>query len=242
MNNLNIVIPMSGRGSRFAQAGYTFPKPLIDIQNEPMIKVVIDNLNLKGRYIFLVLREHYEKYALKYLLPLITKPNPCEIIIVDEVTEGAACTVLLARDFIDNNLPLIIANSDQWIDWNQEHFLNFVKSKNADGCILTFTSSHPKWSFVKLNEDTNLITEVAEKKPISQVATVGIYYFNHGANFVNAANEMIKRNIRTNNEFYVAPVYNILIEQKKKIYPYPVAEMKSLGTPEDLQKYLINKG
>lgn len=235
---INILVPMAGLGSRFASVGYTFPKPLIEVNNKPMIQVVIDNLNIEGNYIFLVLREHYEKYALKYLLPLICGKNHCEIVIVDSITEGAACTALLAKNFINNNDELIIANSDQYIDWAQEHFLNFVHNKNADGAILTFTATHPKWSFVKINEDTRLITEVAEKKPISQNASVGIYYWKKGSDFIYSAEKMIEQNIRVNNEFYIAPTYNILINDNKKIYNYPIAEMHGLGTPEDLNKFL----
>jgi dTDP-glucose pyrophosphorylase len=236
---VNILIPMSGRGSRFENSGnYTFPKPLIEVNNKPMIQVVVDNLNITGNYIFLVLSEHYEKYALKYLLPLICGKNSCKIVIVDKVTEGAACSALLASKLIDNEEELIIANSDQYIDWAEEHFLNFVRNRNADGAILTFTATHPKWSFVKINEDTGLINEVAEKKPISQNASVGIYYWKNGSDFINSAKEMIKQNIRVNNEFYIAPTYNILINSNKKIYNYPVAEMHGLGTPEDLNRFL----
>ena len=236
---INILIPLSGRGSRFENTGqYTFPKPLIEVNNKPMIQVVVDNLNIKGNYIFLVLKDHYEKYSLKYLLPLICGKNPCEIIVIDKVTEGAACTALFAKSNINNDNELIIANSDQYIDWSQEHFLNFVRNRNSDGAIITFTNSHPKWSFCKLDEDTGLINEVAEKKPISQNASVGIYYWKKGSDFVSSAEKMIEQNIRVNNEFYIAPTYNILINENKKIYNYPIAEMHGLGTPEDLNRFL----
>ena len=144
---MNILIPMAGAGSRFEQAGYTFPKPLIEIHGKPMIQKVVENLNLEGRFIFLVQKEHYEKYALQYLLPLIA-PG-CEIVQVDGVTEGAACTTLLAKKFIDNDAPLITANSDQFIE-----FLNddWAEELCGDGGILTFNATHPKWSFAKLDE------------------------------------------------------------------------------------------
>lgn len=235
---LNVVIPMAGRGSRFVDAGYTFPKPLIDVNNQPMIQTVVENLGLKGRHIYLALKEHCDTYSFKYLLPLITSPNPCEIIQVDKVTEGAACTILLAEELIDNDDELLLANSDQWVDWDSEHFLKYMRNKNADGGIVTFTATHPKWSFAKVQEVTNLVTEVAEKKPISNVATVGIYYFKHGRDFVRGAKKMIEKEIRTNGEFYVCPVYNELIEEGKRIYNYPIVEMKGLGTPEDLANYL----
>ena len=123
--------------------------------------------------------------------------------------------------------------------WNNQHFLSFLRDNNADGGIVTFIASHPKWSFVKLN-DAGEVTLVAEKKPISNIATVGIYYFKKGKYFVDSAEQMIKKNIRTNNEFYIAPTYNEMIEAKKKILQYPIAEMRGLGTPEDLSKFLEN--
>lgn len=235
---LNVVIPMAGKGSRFAKAGYTFPKPLIDVNNKPMIQVVIENIALEARYIFLVLKEHYDTYSIQYLLPLITKPNPCEIVVVDQVTEGAACTVLLAGNLINNDDELLIANSDQWVNWDSQHFMQFMHQKDADGGIQTFYSTHIKWSFAKVEDETGLVTEVAEKKPISSIATTGIYYFKHGSSFVDSAKQMISKDIRTNGEFYVCPVYNELIQNGGKVYNYPIAEMKGLGTPEDLEKFL----
>lgn len=236
---MNIVIPMAGRGSRFQKAGYTFPKPLIEVMDgKPMIQVVVDNLGFDGKYVFLVQKEHCDKYALRYLLPLICQPNTCEVIQVDGITEGAACTVLLAKEFIDNDEELILANSDQWVDWDQEHFLAFMRNRKADGGILTFHATHPKWSFARIDELSERVIEVAEKKPISNAATVGIYYFRRGRDFVWAAEQMIKKDIRTNGEFYVCPVFGELIEDNKKILPYWVPQMRGLGTPEDLDRFI----
>ena len=232
---MNILIPMAGRGKRFEDVGYSFPKPLIDIEGKPMIQLIIENLNLTGKHIFLCQKEHYEKYALNELLEMLS-PN-CEIIQIDGITDGAAVTALKAKELINNDEELIIANSDQWINWNPQHFLSFLQNNNADGGVITFISTHPKWSFVKLNE-AGLITEVAEKKPISNIATVGIYYYKHGKTFVEAAEQMITKNIRTNNEFYIAPTFNEIIQNGGKIFHYPIAEMYGLGTPEDLQHFL----
>ena len=232
---MKIIIPLAGHGSRFVDAGFELPKPLIEIKNKSMIEVVLDNLNMDGDYIFICRQEHIERYNLHRFFQKI-KPG-CTIISIDNVTEGAANTVLLAKKYINNDDELIIANSDQWIDWNSEHFLSFMHRKNADGGILTFYASEPKWSFVKIDKHNN-VTELAEKKPISNIATVGIYYFKHGKFFVSAAHNMIKKNIRVNNEFYVAPTYNELIFENKKILAYPIAEMCGLGTPEDLEIFL----
>jgi len=159
--DLNIVIPMAGEGSRFVSAGYTFPKPLIEVRQKPMIQLVLESLGLKGNYIFLVRKEHLEKYNLKNFLNVIA-PN-CKVVVVNELTQGAACTVLLAQKYIDSNKPLIISNSDQFIEWDpSEAMYNFV-SKRVDGGILTFKATHPKWSYAKINKAGKVI-EVAEKK------------------------------------------------------------------------------
>ena len=231
---MNVIIPMAGRGKRFEDAGYSFPKPLIDVNGKPMIQIIIENLNLSAKHIFICQGEHVQKFAIHDLMNLL-KPNS-EIISINEITQGAAETVLKAKDLINNDDELIIANSDQWIDWNQQHFLSFMRKNEADGGIVTFISTHPKWSYVRIN-DENLVEEVAEKRPISNIATVGIYYYKHGKDFVKAAEQMMAKNIRTNNEFYVAPVFNEMILSGKKIHIYPIAEMKGLGTPEDLLRF-----
>lgn len=236
-DDFNILIPMAGAGSRFSSAGYTFPKPLIEVNHKPMIQVVVENLNIKANFIYIVQKEHYEKYNLKYLLNLIT-PN-CEIVQVDGVTEGAACTTLLAKEYINNDKHLLIANSDQFVEWDSNSFYYSMTNDNLDGGMLTFKATHPKWSFAKL-DNNGFITEIAEKKPISDIATVGIYYWNKGSDYVKYAEQMIDKNIRVNNEFYVAPVYNEAILDGLKFKPYNIGKMWGLGTPEDLKTYLEN--
>jgi len=233
---MNVIIPMAGRGKRFNDVGYSFPKPLIDVNGKPMIQIIIENLNLTGKHIFICQKEHIKKFAIYDLMNLL-KPNS-KIISVDKITQGAAETVLLAKDLINNDDELIIANSDQWIDWNNQHFLSFMRKKDADGGIVSFISTHPKWSYVRINDETSLVEEVAEKRPISNIATAGIYYYKHGKDFVAAAEQMIKKNIRTNNEFYVAPAFNEMISMHKIIHIYPIAEMRGLGTPEDLHQFI----
>ena len=138
---MNVLIPMAGAGSRFASAGYTFPKPLIEVNGKPMIQVVVENLNVDAHFIFLVQKEHYEKYNLKQLLNLIA-PG-CDIVQVDGLTEGAACTTLLAKHFIDNDEPLLMANSDQYVEWNSNECLYAFSADSIDGGIITFKSAHP---------------------------------------------------------------------------------------------------
>lgn len=234
---LNVLIPMAGAGSRFEQAGYTFPKPLIEVKNKPMIQVVVDNLNIKANYIYIVQKKHREKYNLDTLLNLLTPE--CKIVEVDGLTEGAACTALLAKEFIDNDAPLFFANSDQFVEWDSNEFMYKMNETNADGGIVTFEATHPKWSFAKI-DDKGLVTEVAEKNPISNIATVGYYYWKHGSDFVKYAEQMIDKNIRVNNEFYVCPVFNEAVGDNKQIRTFNVEGMWGLGTPEDLKYYLEN--
>lgn len=228
---LNVLIPMAGAGSRFASANYTFPKPIIDVMGKPMIQVVVENLNIDANYIFIVRKEHREKYNLDIMLNLIA-PG-CKVVEVDHLTDGAACTTLLAREYIDTDLPLLIANADQYIEWNSNEFMYKMNESGVDGGILTFTTTHPKWSFVKLDEN-GYVVEVAEKKPISDIATVGIYYWARGSDYVRYTNQMIDKDIRVNNEFYVAPVYNEAVADKLKITTFAVDKMLGIGTPEDL--------
>jgi HAD superfamily hydrolase (TIGR01509 family) len=236
-NKMNILIPMAGAGSRFEKAGYCFPKPLIDVNGKPMIQLVIENLNMDANYIFVVQKSHREKYNLDTLLNLIV-PN-CNIVEVDGLTEGAACTALISKDYINNDNPLFFANSDQFVEWDSNEFMYKMQETNCDGGIVTFESTHPKWSFVKTNT-SGLVTEVAEKNPISNIATVGFYYWKHGSDFVKYAEKMIEENIRINDEFYVCPVFNLAIEDNKQIRTFRAEKMWGLGTPEDLNFFIEN--
>ena len=238
-SDLTILIPMAGAGSRFTNAGFKLPKPLIDVNGKPMIQRVVENLNVDGKFIFVVQKYHFEHYNLGTILPLIA-PN-CQIIQTEGLTEGAACTTLLAKEFINNDNHLLIANSDQIVEWDSCDFMHTMLYDKVDGGILTFKdiTKNPKWSFAKTN-DLGYVTEVAEKRPISDQATVGIYYFNRGSEYVKYAEQMIQENIRVNNEFYVCPIYNEYIKNRKKIKSKDCNRMWGIGTPEDLNHFIEN--
>lgn len=232
--HMKVLIPMAGAGSRFVAAGYSFPKPLIAVKNmndKPMIQVIVENLNIDAEHIFIVREDQCERYNLRQLLSVIAPK--CKIIVVDHLTEGAACTTLLAKEFINNDEPLLIANSDQFVEWDSNEFMYSMMCDKIDGGILTFENSHPKWSYVRL-DDNGFVTEVKEKEVVSNEATVGIYYWQRGADYVKYAEQMIAKNVRVNNEFYVAPVYNESIADGKKIKIFHINKMWGLGTPEDL--------
>jgi NDP-sugar pyrophosphorylase family protein len=237
---MKVLIPMAGEGSRFIKEGYTFPKPLIDVDGKPMIQRVVENLDFDCEYIFLVRKRHVEEYSgLVDTLGQITNDR-MKIVVVDGLTEGAACTALLAKEHINNNEDLLIANSDQYIEYEPENFKLLKNNMPVDSIVFSFNAVHPKWSFVKTNS-RGYVTEVAEKKPISNIATCGIYWYRKGSDFVSYAEQMIKKDIRVNNEFYIAPVYNELINDGKTLVPFYVHKMHGLGTPEDLNKFLRGK-
>jgi dTDP-glucose pyrophosphorylase len=162
---------------------------------------------------------------------------------IDGLTEGAACTVLMARDLIDDDSPLMIANSDQYVDVDIDSYLGVLDADGLDGLIMTMWADDKKWSYVGLDE-TRMVTQVVEKEVISNEATVGIYNFRHGRSFVAAADSMIAGNERVNNEFYVAPTYNPLIRKGARVGIHSVGRvgdgMYGLGTPADLREFLAH--
>ncbi len=238
---INIVIPMAGAGSRFAKAGYKKPKPFIDVLGKPMICHVLDNLNMpNAKFILLARAEHYNNE--QDTVNWIKNHYNVEFVLIDKLTEGAACTVLHAHRLINNDTPLLIANSDQIVDMNIADYINDSDNRKLDGSVLCFEDDDKKWSYARLNEE-DLITEIREKEVISEHATVGIYYFKKGSDFVENAIDMFVRNERVNNEFYVAPVYNYAIARGGKfgIYSIDKTQMHGTGTPEDLDKYIMIK-
>lgn len=236
---LNIVIPMAGLGSRFMNAGFTDPKPFIRINGVPMIELVIRNLrpSCPHRFIFICRQMHLERYDFRRRLQELA-PG-CEVLGVPGVTEGAACSVLLASDFIDNQQPLLIANADQWVEVNIDDFLAQAARCNTHGLIMTMPANSPKWSYVKRDAAGN-VCQVVEKEVVSDEATVGIYHFGHGRDFCAEARTMIAADERSMGEFYVAPVYTRMYQAGlTTIETCNIGSgMHGLGTPEDLAAFL----
>lgn len=233
----NIVYPCAGSGKRFKDQGYTKPKPFIDVYGKPMIQRVIENISV-GNDCFDILIFQKGSTKFNFVQSAFSRHRDCSY--VDGVTEGAACTVLTVKDKINNDKHLLIANSDQLIDCDWEAFEKLKADESVDGIIFTFISDgNPKWSYAKVTND-NKIVEVAEKNPISSLGSCGIYWFRKGSDFVKYAEQMIEKNIRTNNEFYLCPVYNEMIADGKNIKSFQVNSMVGLGTPEDLNHYMKN--
>lgn len=237
---LNIVVPMAGEGKSFAQAGYTFPKPLIDVGGKPMIQWVIKNVKptCDHRFIFICLKDHFDKYSLIDIFNNSIQ-DKYEVVELNRKTGGATCTVLTAVDYFNDDNDLLIVNSDQYLDSDINEFIDFSRNSKANGSILTFQSNHPRWSYAKLDKN-GMVIETAEKKVISNHATAGIYYFSSGLEFVQAASSMIEKQITYNGDYYICPVYNELVLQGKPVKTWEIErdKMHGMGTIEDLMQFM----
>ncbi len=235
---INIVVPMAGMGKRFADVGYKDPKPFIPVKGKIMIERVLNNLNYKdARYILIARKENV--VARQEQVEYLKKKYNVIVETVEGLTDGVACAVLKAHRHINNSAPLLlIANSDQIIDASIADFINDCSKRKLDGSILTFPSDHPKWSYAKIDQD-GIVTEVREKIVISNKATVGIYFFTQGKDFVDGALDMISEAHKVNHEYYVCPIYNHLIKTGKKIGTFNISwdQMRGTETPEDLEIY-----
>lgn len=235
---MNIVIPMAGEGSRFKEAGYDTPKPFIDVAGKTMIERVLDNLWLSNaKYILICRKEHLlsEYKSVKK----ITEKYACKLLAVDSLTMGAACTILLSSWLINNDEPLLLANSDQIVELSLSEFIEDSQERKLDGAILTFYATDTKWSYAKTDRN-GMVVKVEEKKVISENATVGLYYFSKGSYFVNAAAQMISMNDRVNGEFYTAPAYNYCVKHGLRVGIFQIdsSQMFGTGTPKDLDAYI----
>ena len=235
---INIVVPMAGGSEFFKEARYPFPKPLAEINSKTMIELFLENMNqIEGRkrYIFVVNSADCERFHLDNVLNLLTN-NSCHIIKIASSTQGAAASILMAIDFINNDDEMIISNYDQYIDASIKDVLQ--EFNDVDAGVITFRSIHPKWSFIKVDKD-NMITEVAEKKPLSDQAIAGLYYFSKGSSFVSGAMSMIKKGADINGAFFIAPVLNeIILENKRLGYvQIPAEQYHTFYTPKKITEY-----
>jgi NDP-sugar pyrophosphorylase family protein len=234
---IQIVVPMGGEGRAFAERGYTFPKPLVEVAGQPLVEIVVNNLkpSCAHQFVFVCRQEHIEKFALGDVLNLIA-PG-CRIVPMGKPTAGALCSVLLGLEYLQHEDELLVANADQWIDAPIDSFLKAARDSNWDGALVTFPNTHPRWSYARTEND--LVVAVAEKQPISRNATAGLYYFRRGIDFVRGAERRLLKNATFSGEYYVAPVYNELILSGKRvgIFPIEAAQMHGLGTPEEVERF-----
>lgn len=234
---MNLIIPMAGNGSRFREAGYSTPKPFLPLGSRAMISQVIQNVAEKDWSVFpIMLPEHFPLFQYELESGLRDVANICPVCIHGQQT-GALTTVLAFRQYFENDEPLVIANSDQWIEFMSigDKRVWFDRANSGENTIMTFKSGESRWSYAQLDE-TGHVVRVAEKKVISPWATTGVYSFRSGRDFCKYADQLVENNDRTNGEFYLAPVYNYIAKEQ------PVrtleVQMYGLGIPQD---YEINK-
>lgn len=234
---MNVVMPMAGRGSRFAEVGYRMPKPLIDVRGRPMYAWAMDSLPLAlaTRVVFICLAEHLRERALADDIHARYAAFDPVIISLDHVTEGQASTVLVAREYIDSDRPLIIYNADTYCKTGLERRLRSLPPE-VDGLLSVFEAPGDQWSFARVDGGGRVV-ETAEKRRISRWATTGLYHFARGHDFVRHADAMIAANERERDEFYVAPVYNRLVAAGAHLEIDVAEEVWVLGTPEDLASF-----
>ena len=234
---IHIVVPMGGDGRQFAERGYIFPKPLVEVAGQPLIEIVARNLAPAEphRFIFVCRSEHLQNFALGDVLNLVA-PG-CQIVSMRKPTAGALCSVLLGMEYLQHDEELLVANADQFIDASVDAFLAAARAARWDGAIMTFPNTHPRWSYARTEGDH--VVAVAEKQPISRNATAGLYYFRRSLDFVEAAERMLLKHACLAGEFYVAPVYNELILAGKRVGIFPIegSAMHGLGTPEEIERF-----
>lgn len=235
---INILVPMAGRSQHFPESEYPFPKPLIEIGQKTMIEHVVANLTSAGpevQFIFVLGSADCRKFHLDSTLNIITEQQ-CKLVKLDSDTRGAACSALMAISQIANEQPLIIANADQLFDTPIAELLQSLG--DADAGVATFESVHPRWSYVRLDEQ-GFVAETAEKRPISRHAIAGFYYFRHGKDFVDAAMGMIRKDSSVNGSFYIAPSLNEMILKGKKIRTVGVDAQRyhTFYTPQKIKEY-----
>lgn len=236
---LNILIPMAGPDT-FDKDEFKYPKPLIEIGGKPMIELVIgclDQITQPKRYTFVVNNSDCKTYHLDNVLRLITKDN-CDIIKLDRTTKGAACTALMAIEYINNDHPLIISNSDHIIDYDLDLIVKHFQTRKLDAATICFDSVHPKWSFVRLDENEKII-ETSEKRPLSRNAIAGFYYFSKGSDFISGAMKMIEKDVNVGGNYFVAPVINelVLLNKNLEVFKIPTTSYHNFYSPHMIKEY-----
>jgi len=235
---INILIPLAGKNQYFSENEYPFPKPLIEFNGKTMIEHIIDNfssIQKEKQFIFIVNSEDCKKYHLDNVLNILTN-HTCKIIKLENETKGAACSAMMAVEYIDNNTPLIISNADQLFDTNLQEVIKTFE--NSDAGVITFESIHPRWSYVRLDGE-NRVTETAEKRPISKSAIAGFYYFQNGKDFISSSSKMIKKDANINGLYYISPSLNEMVLENKTINIYKIENSKyhTFYTPQKIKEY-----
>lgn len=229
-----LLVPMAGKGQRFINQGYTTPKQFIDIGGKSMIEWSFKSFDWENcDVIFIVRRDSIDEYNADQKLRSIFGDN-IRIVVAEQDTDGTVCSCLLARDYINKDVPLGITTLDVYFE--PKYILSNLDT-SLDGCLLTIETDNPAYSYTKI-DNSGLVLETAEKQIISTHGNVGYYCFTRGSDFVKYAEIMIEENIRSKNEFYVAPLYNLLIKDGLKINTQSINNQYHMGTPDELDFFM----
>lgn len=235
---LNIIIPLAGPSDIFYNAGYIYPKPLIEVQGRPMIEVVLENpLLIKGdkRFVFIVKEEDCVKFHLDNTLRLLDEN--CKVVILKKKTSGALCSILMCIDMLEKNDEMLVLNADQLIDMDFNQPLEFFRKEDTDSGIVTFPSIHPRWSYARLQD--NNVVETAEKNPISNKAIAGFYYFKKTGDFFENAFAAIRKSSGFEGNYYTSFVINQYILSNRKVMHYAIDKGKyfSFYSPQMITEF-----
>jgi dTDP-glucose pyrophosphorylase len=235
---MKTLLLLAGSSKEFEEQNYHYPKYLIEVDGKPLVQHVMESLSTlpESKYLFIIRKVEADRFHFDNILKLLV-PD-AEVIIVEGLTKGAACTALYAIEYIDNNESLLIVNGDQIVQANLSEAIRSFQTKDLDGGIITFDSVHPRWSYVRLN-DEGFVVETAEKRPISRNATAGLYYFKYGKEFVESAMNMISKDAQVSGFYYVCPAYNEMILKQLKIRTFEIKRDQyfSFATPQGVEQY-----
>lgn len=238
---MNIIVLMAGPSKNFEDQGYVYPKYLLEMNGEPIIQRVVEGLKpLKANISFVIRKEDDDKAYLASTLQILA-PNST-VYKVGEETQGAVCSTLFAIDSINNDDELIVLNGDQLVKKGLSESVAEFRKKDYAGGVIVFRSVHPRWSYVALDEN-GLVNETSEKRPISDLATAGCYYFRHGKDFVEAAFNTIRKDVNYGGKYYICSTFNELIlnQQKVGVYEINKKDYISFATPQMYENYLNHK-
>jgi NDP-sugar pyrophosphorylase family protein len=248
VDNLQIIIPMSGIGERFLKAGYKLPKPLIHVEGKPIIEHVIDMFPAESDFIFICNDRHANDPQLNLKKTLKKCAKNCTIVTIEPHKLGPVFALQQAAEFIDDTKQTIVNYCDFYAVWDKSRFFEFLKDDEPDGVVFTYSGFHPhmlqstNFAYVKKNAkgEINAIREKSSftSNPMNEFASSGTYYFKSGAILKELVSDLIERNLKVNGEYYVSLLYQVMIEKKMKIKDFEIKFFMQWGTPEDFEEYL----
>ena len=238
---MNIIALMAGDSNDFKENGYTYPKYLLELDNNPLVQNIVDSLKgLDCKITFIIRKEDNDQFffgsSLRILAPF------SDIVCISGLTKGAVCTTLFAIDSIANEDEVLLINGDQLVKHDMKEIITNFRERGLDGGIVTFESVHPRWSYVSLDEQ-DFVVQTSEKRPISNIATAGVYYYKRGLDLVESCFSVIKKDVQLNGSYYISSTFNELILKQKKVGIYQIDknEYVSFATTQMYENYINKK-